>query len=130
VRLATPAALRDERGFTLVELLVVVILIAVLSLLAFSSYLGYRDRAHDAAAQENIHRLVPAIQGYFVEHESYSGMTIARLTTDYDTALDPAVFSLGTVAPTQSTYCVQSTSSERTWRKTGPTAALERQPCP
>jgi hypothetical protein len=57
-------------------------------------------------------------------------MTIAVLTTDYDTALDPAVFSLGTVAPTQSTYCVQSTSSGRTWRKTGPTAALEPQPCP
>jgi prepilin-type N-terminal cleavage/methylation domain-containing protein len=130
VRLTTPAALRDERGFTLVEVLVVVIVIAILSALTLSVYLGYRERAHDAAAQENIHRLAPSIHGYFVEHDSFSGMTIAELTTDYDAAIDPALFSLGSVAPTQSTYCVQSTSSGRTWRQNGPNAVLERQPCP
>jgi type IV pilus assembly protein PilA len=130
VRRITPAALRDERGFTLIELLVVVILIGILSTLAVSSYLGYRERANDAAAQENIHRLVPSIQGYFVEHDSYSGMTLAVLKTDYDSAIDPADFSFGTVVPSQSTYCVQNTSSGRTWRKYGPTADLERQPCP
>jgi prepilin-type N-terminal cleavage/methylation domain-containing protein len=129
VRLATPAALRDERGFTLVEVLVVVIIIAILSLFALSLYIGYRERAHDAAAQENIHRLFPSIQAYFVDHDSYSGMTIPGLAV-YDSALDAGVFSLGSVAPTQSHFCVQSTSSGRTWRKNGPDAALEQQPCP
>jgi prepilin-type N-terminal cleavage/methylation domain-containing protein len=130
VRLIHPAALRDERGFTLVEILVVIILVAILSMLALSAYIGYRERAHDAAAQENIHRLVPSIQGYFVDHDSYSGMTIADLTTSYDSSIDPGLFSLGSVAPTQSTYCVHSSSSGRTWRKSGPAAPLQPQPCP
>lgn len=111
-------------------MLVVLIVIALLAAMALSAYLGYRDRAHDATAQENIHRLAPSISAYFVDHDSYSGMTIANLTATYDSAVDPALFSLGSVAPTQSTYCVQSTSSERTWRKNGPTAALEPQSCP
>jgi prepilin-type N-terminal cleavage/methylation domain-containing protein len=130
VRRVTPAVLRDERGFTLIEILVVIIVISILSTLALSAYIGYRDRAHNAAAQENIHRIVPSIQGYFVDHDSYSGMTIAALTTGYDSGINPALFSLGSVAPTQFTYCVQSSSSGRTWRKNGPTAALQSQACP
>lgn len=126
----SPAAWRDSRGFTLVEMLVVLIVIAILTTMALSAYLGYRNRAHDATAQENIHRLAPSISAYFVDHDSYSGMTIPNLTAAYDSSIDPALFSLGSVAPTQSTYCVQSSSSGRTWRKNGPTAPLERQPCP
>jgi prepilin-type N-terminal cleavage/methylation domain-containing protein len=128
VRLPNPAALRGERGFTLVEILVVVVIIAILSTLALSTYIGYRERAHDAAAQENIHRIIPSIQAYFVDHDSYSGMTLAELTTDYDAGLDSSHYSLSGVA--QSTFCVQSTSAARTWRKNGPNAALERQSCP
>jgi prepilin-type N-terminal cleavage/methylation domain-containing protein len=128
VRLTTPAVLRAERGFTLVEILVVVVIIAILSTLALSMYIGYRERAHDAAAQENIHRIVPSVQAYFVDHDSYSGMTLAELTSDYDAGLDSSHYSLGAVA--QSTFCVQSTSAGRTWRKNGPNAVLERLSCP
>jgi prepilin-type N-terminal cleavage/methylation domain-containing protein len=130
VRLRSPAALRDERGFTLIEILVVVIVIAILSAIAVSSYRGYQNRAHDAAAQEKVHQVVPAVHAYFVDHDSYAGMTIAGLRSSYDTAIDPAEYSLGTAPPTDSTYCIQSSSEDRTWRKNGPTAALEPQACP
>jgi prepilin-type N-terminal cleavage/methylation domain-containing protein len=129
VRLPTPAALRAERGFTLVEILVVLVVIGIFLLIAVSTYLGYRERAQDAAAQESIHRVMPSIQAYFVDHDSYSGMTLAELKTEYDAALNPAAYSLGSVPPTHSTFCVQSSSSGRTWRKNGPAADLERQAC-
>lgn len=130
MRLVTPAALRDERGFTLIEILIVVIVISVLSLIAVSSYLGYQQRAHDAAAQEKVHQIIPALHAYFVDHDSYTGMTIVGLQSSYDSAIDEAEYSLGTVPPTDLTYCIQSSSKGRTWRKNGPTAALEQQPCP
>jgi type IV pilus assembly protein PilA len=130
MRQAVSAARRDQRGFTLVEILVVVIVISILSTLAVATYLQYKERASDHTAKENINRILPAVHGYFVEHDTYSGMTIAGLAANYDSAVTSALFSLGSVAPTDTTYCIQSTASGRTWRKNGPTAALESQPCP
>ncbi len=115
---------------TLVELLVVLIVLAILLLLATASYLGYRERANDSAAQSNIHGLIPSMQAYFVDQESYTGMTIDVLKANYDAAISPAVYSFGSVAPSGTTYCVQSASGGRTWRKNGPSAAVERAPCP
>lgn len=126
----TFAVLGNQRGMTLVELLVVLIVLAILLLLATASYVGYRERANDSAAQSNIHGLIPSMQAYFVDQESYTGMTIDLLKTNYDAAIDPALYSFGSVAPAGTTYCVQSSSGSRTWRKNGPSAALERQPCP
>jgi type IV pilus assembly protein PilA len=126
----TSAVLRDERGMTLVEMVIVVIVLGILVAIATASYMGYRERANDSAAQSNIYALVPSIQAYFVDHESYSGLTLDILKTSYDGGIDPGRYSFGTVAPAEGTYCVQTSSGGRTWRKNGPSADLERQPCP
>ena len=50
------AAERPEReaGFTLIELMVVVLLIAILIAIAIPTFLGARSRAQDRAAQSNL----------------------------------------------------------------------------
>lgn len=115
---------------TLVEVVVVIIVIAILLVIATSAYMGYRERASDSAGQANIHGLVPSIQGYYVDHESYTGMTLEGLKADYDSGLDPTLYSFGSSPPAGDHYCVQTTSGGRTWRKNGPAAELERLPCP
>jgi prepilin-type N-terminal cleavage/methylation domain-containing protein len=130
VRQANPAALRDERGFTLVELIIVMIVVAVLIVIALSSYRGYRERANDVAAKENVYNALPAVSAYYVEHESYAGMTLAELKSSYNAGMNLSQYSLGSVAPTDATYCLESSSGNRVWRKNGPEAALERQSCP
>jgi prepilin-type N-terminal cleavage/methylation domain-containing protein len=126
----TTAVLHDQRGMTLIELVIVMIVIAILLVIAASSYMGYRERASDSAAQANIHNVVPSIQGYYVDHDSYTGMTLDGLKAQYDAAIDPALYSFGTSPPAGETYCVHTTSGGRTWRKNGPAAELERLPCP
>jgi prepilin-type N-terminal cleavage/methylation domain-containing protein len=122
--------MRDQRGMTLIEIVIVMIVIAILLVIAASSYLGYRERASDSAAQANIHGIVPSIQGYYVDHESYTGLTLEILKAEYDSAIDPSRYSFGTSPPAGDTYCVQTTSGGRTWRKNGPAAEPERLPCP
>jgi prepilin-type N-terminal cleavage/methylation domain-containing protein len=108
------AVLRDQRGMTLIELVIVVIVLAILLMVATASYASYRERASDSAAQSNL----------------YGIMTIEVLKARYDAAIDPTLYSFGSVPPTATTYCIQSSSGDRTWRKNAPSAELERLPCP
>lgn len=45
---------QDEQGFTLIELMVVVLIIAILLAIAIPTYLGARERANDRATQSNL----------------------------------------------------------------------------
>jgi len=53
---------RDPGGFTLVELLVVIVVIAILLAIAVPSYAGFRDRAEEAAAKSALRIAVVPIE--------------------------------------------------------------------
>ena len=51
---------RDEDGFTLIELMVVVLIIAILIAIAVPTFLGAQDRARDRAAQSDLRNAMTA----------------------------------------------------------------------
>lgn len=59
---------RHDRGFTLVELMVVVLVIAILIAIAVPTFLGARQRAQDRAAQALLRNGIVAIQIHLDDH--------------------------------------------------------------
>ncbi len=70
---------RDEGGFTLIELLVVLIIIAVLLAIAIPSYLKFRERAEERAAQSNVRAAIPAVEGFYSEKNTYASIDVAAV---------------------------------------------------
>ncbi len=67
---------RDEdEGFTLIELMVVVLIIAILIAIAIPTFLGARQRAQDRAAQSDIRNGLTAEKTFYTDVESYSAVT-------------------------------------------------------
>lgn len=119
---------RGEDGFTLVELLVVLIVMGVLLTVGVASYLGARERSNRAVAAANVRQIVPSIEAYAADRGTYVGVTLENLKASYDQALPPATYTFGALSG--SAYCVQSTAGGDTWKKEGPSGPIEPGACP
>jgi type IV pilus assembly protein PilA len=67
-----------EAGFTLIELMVVVLIIAILIAIAIPTFLGARQRAQDRAAQSNLRNALTAAKSVYTDKQTYL-LTVAEL---------------------------------------------------
>src|SRR5436305_15310112 len=63
---------RDEEGFTLIELMVVVLIIAILIAIAIPTFLGARQRAQDRQAQSNLRNSFAAEKVVFTDNQAFT----------------------------------------------------------
>jgi type IV pilus assembly protein PilA len=67
-------ARRDERGFTLIELIMVLVILGILLALALPSYLGTRKKAYLAEADQNLQEMRTNAWLRYVETGSFDGV--------------------------------------------------------
>ena len=65
----------DDKGFTLIELMVVVLIIAILIAIAIPTFLGARSRAQDKQAQSNLRNALTAEKTFYTDSQIYTVTT-------------------------------------------------------
>jgi type IV pilus assembly protein PilA len=78
----THAVTRDdepEAGFTLIELMMVILIIAILIAVMIPTFVGAKRRAQDRAMQSSIRNALTAAKVVFSEHGDYTDATVATL---------------------------------------------------
>ncbi|HZQ26254.1 MAG TPA: prepilin-type N-terminal cleavage/methylation domain-containing protein [Acidimicrobiales bacterium] len=87
---------RDEDGFTLIELMVVVLIIAILLAIAIPTFLGARNRANQRAAQSSLRNALTGAKTIYTDNQDYTQASAAALATG-----EPSLtFVVGTASST------------------------------
>ena len=116
----------DARGFGLIRVVTVLVVLGILSATAVSGYAGMRTRAADATARLDLARAMEASSRYTAGHGGFTGLTLTRLRA-IDTSLPSTGLSI--VFARATTVCISSTIGRRTWYRVYPGGSFTQTRC-
>ena len=63
---------RDEKGFTLIEVLIVVAIVGILACIAIPTFATYKTKALDSTAKADLRNAAAAQEAYYIDNDTYS----------------------------------------------------------
>jgi type IV pilus assembly protein PilA len=103
------------KGFTLLELLLVVVIIGILALIAIPQLSNAKVKAYDAAAKNDLRNAMSAQEGFFSDYQTYAPLASLQLTTSHGVMLGWADLASGGSPQTGYMMTARHSGSPNTW---------------
>jgi type IV pilus assembly protein PilE len=87
--------MQSQKGFTLMELMIAVALVAIITMIAIPSYTGYTQRSARANAQAELMAAASAMERRKAQNFTYAGATVGTAATDTISSMSPHDASAG-----------------------------------
>jgi type IV pilus assembly protein PilA len=114
---------KNEKGFTLIELMIVIAIIGILAAIAIPQFSAYRTRSYNAAAEADVRNLATAEEAYYTDNLTYSANVGTLRGAAYGFSQSANVTLTATsVAASPATYNLTSfhTKGNKTYTLAGP----------
>ena len=95
-----------QRGFTMMELMVVLVIIGILAALVYPSYTGHVVKTRRAAAEAALLTLAANMETYYNQNNSYAGATLANVNSP--TTTQDSFYTLSINTATASTFTIRA----------------------
>lgn len=73
---------KDEKGFTLIELMIVIAIIGILAAIAIPNFNAYRARSYNTSANADLRNIITSLEGYYVDFDKYPTIAANAAATD------------------------------------------------
>lgn len=103
--------MRSSRGFTIIEIMIVVVMVAILASIALPSYTQYITRSKIQEATSTLLSQRVKVEQFFQDQRTYVGICVAGTTAPPPGGLKYFAIDCNTPAPTISAYVITATGN-------------------